>query len=295
MMVFSGSSNQLLAAKIAKAMNVPLGEVELSRFANDEARVIVKEEVVDREVVVVQSLSQPTDHHLIEFTLICDALKRMGAREITGVIPWLGYSKQDKVFRRGEPLSVKVIAHILESVHLDKIITFDLHNLAILGFFEVPVINLSARKTFLDYFKPRLTENTIVVAPDAGSVKNSTAFAYDLNIEVAYIDKKRDLTTGEVSVVGINRDISGCKVIIVDDMIVTGSTLIEVADFLKERGAERVEVAATHHLYVPGAQEKLDRSGIDTLVVTDTVAQKVESAYLQVKSIADLVAREISH
>jgi ribose-phosphate pyrophosphokinase len=295
MMIYSGSSNVPLAEAIARESEVPLGGVELSRFANDEVRVFVQDEPKSRDVALVQSLSNPTDHHIIEFTLLCDALKRMGARDITAVIPWMGYSKQDKVFRPGESLSVKVIAQILQTIRLERVITFDLHNLAILGFFEVPVVNLSARRLFLDYFKEKVTEKTLVVAPDAGAVKNSTAFAYDLGVDVAYIDKKRDLETGEVSVVGINKDVSGCRVIIVDDMVVTGSTLVEVAKFLKAQGAEWIEVAATHHLYVEGAQERIEQSGVDSLVVTDTVKRMSDSTHLTVISVADMIAKELAH
>jgi ribose-phosphate pyrophosphokinase len=293
MQVFSGSSNLPLAEKLAEKLGVPLGKVEISRFANDEARVFVAEEKVDREVVVVQSLSQPTDHHLIEFCLLCDALKRKGAREITAVIPWLGYSKQDKVFRPGEPLSVKVIANLLQTVTLEKIITFDLHNLAILGFFDIPVVNLSARELFLEYLKPKLTTKSIVVAPDAGSVKTSTAFAMELSLPVAYIDKARDLQTGQVSIKDINRDVRDADVFIVDDMVVTGGTLLEVAAFLKERRVGKITVAATHHLYVPGVQKKLDESVIDVVVVTDTVKNKAESEKLRVLSITGMVAEEL--
>jgi ribose-phosphate pyrophosphokinase len=293
MMIFSGSSNPALAEKVSQAASIPIGEVELSRFANDEARVWIQNERVDREVALIQSLSRPTDQHLVEFTLMADALKRIGVREITAVIPWLGYSKQDKVFRPGEPLSVKIIAQILQTVRLERVITFDLHNLAILGFFEVPVVNLSSKQLFIDFFKSRIDERTVVVAPDAGAVKNSTAFAYELGLDVAYINKKRDLVTGDVFIQGINRDIADHRVIIVDDMIVTGSTLIEVAAFLKAHGARSVEVAATHHLYVPGVQEKLDGSEVDLLVVTDTIKPQATSAKLQVLSVAGLIRQEL--
>lgn len=303
-MIFSGSSNKPLAEKLAKALGVKLGVVELSRFANDEARVFVAEKDPGKEVVVVQSLSQPTDHNLIEFCLLCDALKRHGVKEITAVIPWLGYSKQDKVFRAGEPLSVKVIAQMLQVVPLEKIITFDLHNLAILGFFDVPVVNLSARELFLDYFRKSIPgldrqsrdqryRQTLVVAPDAGAVKASTAFAHELGVDVAYVDKKRDLTSGAVSIDGVSRDVTGTRVVIVDDMIATGSTLIEVSHYLKEKGAAVVSVAATHHLYVPGTQGKLEQSAVDELVVTDTVSVKEKSKKLTVLSVAGLVAEEI--
>lgn len=290
MMMFSGQSNQALAKKIAKRMGFSLGKVESSRFSNDEARVRIVEDKVDRQAMVVQSLSIPTDHHLVEFCLLCDALTRMGAKEITAVILWLGYSKQDKVFRPGEPLSVKVVAKMLQVVPLEKIITFDLHNLSILGFFDIPVINLSAKDLFLDYFRDDISEKTLVVAPDAGAVKSSTSFARDLGVGIAYVDKKRDLKTGKVTIVGINREVEGYDVIMVDDMVVTGETLIETAKFLKRKGAKSVRVGATHHLYVEGTQEKIDNSVIDELVVTDTVEQKDRSKKLEVLSVAEMIA-----
>lgn len=294
MQIFSGRANQELAQKVAEKLGVALGKVEITRFANDEARVWVTEEKVEREVAVVQSLSAPTDHNLVEFCLLCDALKRKGAKEITAVIPWLGYSKQDKVFRPGESLSVKVVAQLLQTAHLERVITFDLHNLAILGFFEVPVENLSAKSLFLEYFRGKLTENTIIVAPDEGAVKGSTQFARELNVPVAYVDKKRDLVTGEVSVLGLNREIKGADLILVDDLIVTGSTLIETSKYLVEAGAKSVRVGATHHLYVPGVQQKLNESQITELVVTDTVNPQAQNPKLKVVSVAGLITDAIN-
>jgi len=293
MLVFSGSSNKSLAKKLARKINCRLGKIELSRFTNDEARVWVKEKKAGRKAVVVQSLSQPTDHHLIEFCLICDALRRKGVKEIIGVIPWLGYSKQDKVFREGEPLSVKVIAKMLQVVSLEKIITFDLHNLAILGFFDIPLINLSANQLFIEYFKNKIDENTVVVAPDAGSVKSSSNFAQELGIDVAYINKKRDLTSGKVIIKGINGKVKGKDVLIVDDMLVTGSTLIETAKFLKKEKVQSIKVVVTHHLYVNKTQEKIDKSKIDELIVTDTVKQKDKSKKLKILSIVGMLGEAI--
>ncbi|MFH2062371.1 MAG: ribose-phosphate pyrophosphokinase [Candidatus Beckwithbacteria bacterium] len=293
MMIFSGSSNILLAKSLSKVSGFKLGKIELSRFANDESRVWVREKLDNKQAMVVQSLSSPTDHNLVEFCLICDALIRMGVKEITAVIPWLGYSKQDKVFREGEPLSVKVIAKMLQTVPLEKIITFDLHNLSILGFFEVPVINLSARGLLEDYFLKTITKDTIVVAPDAGAIKSSTAFAHKLGIDVVYVDKKRDLKTGKVKIFGISGQVKNKQAIIIDDMIATGGTLIKTADFLKKKGACSIKVGATHHLYVGGVQEKLDKSVIDEVVVTDTVEPRLKSSKLKVLSVAEMIVKEI--
>ena len=336
MQIFSGSSNPDLAKKIAKLMQSQssdhspkiaqgselLGQIEISKFANGEKRV----RVVNRgkgEVAVIQSFSAPTDEHLIEFCLICDALHRGGATEITAVIPWLGYSKQDKVFLPGEPLSAKVIAQIIQTTKIKKLVTFDLHNRAITGFFDIPVTELSAKPLLSEYFKkqlggkssdhsPKIAQgselgegDTVVVAPDEGSVKASAYFARELGVAIAYMDKRRSLKTGKVEVVSMTGKVKGKDVIILDDMIVTGSTMMESAKFLKSKGARSVRVAATHHLYVPGVQEKLENSEIDEIVVTDTVSKirnpkyeirnksEIRNSKLKVLSVAQLVVDEI--
>lgn len=307
MQIFSGSSNTDLAKKIAKLFGTKLGDLELSQFPNGETRVWVKEKKIEKEVILVQSLSTPTNEHLIEFCLICDALRRGGATEITAVIPWMGYSKQDKVFRHGEPLSAKVIAQIIQVAHVSKIITIDLHNKATLGFFDVPIVELSAKPLLLEYFKEQLKrkvpnsgpesseppENWVVVAPDAGAVKASTAFAMELGVSAVYMDKKRDLASGEVSVVGMSRTVEGLDVIIIDDNVFTGSTLLETAKELKRAGAKSIRVGLTHHLYVPGVQEKIEKSEIDEVVVTDSVTLRGEYKKLKILSVAQMIVDEL--
>jgi ribose-phosphate pyrophosphokinase len=291
--VYTGSSNIPLATAIAQQLHGKLADVQISRFSNNEARVFINEEKVGSEGTIVQSLSSPVDEHIVEFGLICDAMQRMGVHDIMAVIPWLGYSKQDKVFRPGESLSVKVIAKILQVVPIKRLYTFDLHNLAILGFFDIPVTNLTARPLFETYFRERVTSKTIIVAPDAGAIKSSTVFATELDVPVAYLDKKRDLASGKVSVSGISRNVEGADVIIVDDMIVTGGTLTETAKYLKSQGVGSISVAATHHLYVPGAEEALESAGIDHIVVTDTVKPLVAHSSLTILSVAQIIAAEI--
>jgi ribose-phosphate pyrophosphokinase len=293
MFVFGGSTNQELVSRVAGLIGGRVGNVEISKFSNDEVKLRVVDEKVGSKAIVLQSLVSPVETNLVEFCFLCDALQRLGVREITAVIPWLGYSKQDKVFRPGEPLSVKVVAKILQVVPIKHLLTFDLHNLAILGFFDIPVNNLSAKSLFADYFKKKVTPHSVVVAPDAGAIKSSTAYAGELNVPVVYMDKKRDLATGEVKVMGISRPIDGADVIIVDDMIVTGSTLIHTAQFLKTQKIRSLSVAATHHLYVPGAQAAIEESGFDDVVVTDTITPKVKSKKLTVLTIADIIAAEL--
>ncbi len=275
MQIFSGSGSALLAARLYHESGIPCGTVETTIFANGETRVWVREKQISGPAVIIQSLSEPVDRRIIEFALLADAVARMGASPIVAVIPWLAYSKQDKVFRSGEPLSVKVVAKILQSaVPLKRLITIDLHNPAILGFFDIPVVNLTARPLFEEYFQLRKKNTTVVVAPDAGSVKSSSSFAETLGVPICYLDKKRDLTTGRITVSGMTRSVENADIIIIDDLIVTGGTIAEATKFLKGKGAKTVTVAATHHLYVDGAQDAIEASGVDEVVVTDTVEKK---------------------
>lgn len=289
MQIFAGSSNRELAGKIAELLGSKLSAMEISQFANGETRVWVREPKIEKRVVLVQSLSPPTNEHLVELCLIVDALRRGGASEITTVIPWMGYSKQDKVFRPGEPLSAKVVAQILQSAKIDKIITIDLHNRATLGFFDIPVVELSAKPLLGKYFAGFAG---VVVAPDAGAVKASTQFAETLGVGVIYMDKKRDLVSGQVSVVGMSGSVAGLDVLMVDDNIFTGSTLLETAKELKKVGAKSIRVGVTHHLYLPGVQQKLDKSGIAEVVVTDTIAAAAGEK-LKILSVAELIVDEL--
>jgi ribose-phosphate pyrophosphokinase len=304
MHVYSGSSNQGLSKKLAKLLGEELGEVTSTQFENGEARVAVQGKKTHGEAVLLQSFSLPVDQHIIEFCLLADALTRMGLNSIVGVVPWLGYSKQDNVFLPGEPLSAKVVAQIIQTTKIKKLLTFDLHNRAITGFFDIPVVELSAKSIFLEYFKNKLKgvteqklQDYVVVAPDEGAVKSSAYFARELDVPIAYMDKRRDLVTGKVKVVGMSGAVKNKRVIIVDDMIVTGGTMMETAKYLKKQGATSVSVAATHHLYVPGVQEKLDASEIDEIVVTDTVAcptsVKKASQKLQILTVAELISAEL--
>ncbi|MDZ7586792.1 MAG: ribose-phosphate pyrophosphokinase [Patescibacteria group bacterium] len=293
MLVFSGSSNLILAKKIAKSLRTRLGKMQLSKFPNDEIRVWVREKQIGKKAVIVQSLSHPTDTHLLEFCLIADALKRKGVKEITAVIPWLGYSKQDRVFRSGEPLSALVVAKILQITPLKKVIFYDLHKPEIARFFKGKVINLSGRKLFRDYFKNKVDQETVVVAPDAGARESSARFARNLGVSIAYIKKTRDLNTGEIKIKGISRNVIGKKVLIKDDMIATGGTLLEGAKFLIKHGAKSIDVAATHHLYLPGVQKKFDQSLINSLLVTDTIKPKNGHGKLKIISVADKIAEAI--
>lgn len=301
MQIFAGSASQKLGGEVAELLGVALGRVELGKFSNGETRIRILEEKVEKEVVVIQSLSAPADHNLMELCLITDALTRMGATSITAVIPWLSYSKQDKVFLPGEALGVKVVAKIIAASGIKHLITLDLHNRAILGFFDIPVTELSAKPLLLEYFRKSLTDKSLVVAPDAGAVKSATSFAYELGLDVVYVDKKRDLVTGEVKIVGMSRSVASQDVIVVDDNLFTGSTVIELSKELKEAGAKTIRVGLTHHMYIPQVDTKIEASEIDELVVSDSVEEKSKvtqvaslSRKTKVLSIAGMIARHLT-
>jgi len=294
MKVFSGSSNKLLAEKVAEKLGAGLGKIELSRFPNGEARVWIKEKINGGTCVIVQSFSNPPDRHIIEFCLIADALYRAGAKRTIAVIPWFGYCIQDKVFRKGEPLTSKVIARIIQAAKIERIITVDLHNETILGFFDKPAVHLTATDLYIDFFQNN-NKIDFVVSPDVGALKKSTKIANKMKLPIAVINKQRNLKTGKTKIVGINQKVNGKKVLIHDDFTSTGQTLIKTARFLKKMGVEKVYAALTHHFYIKGVQEKIEKSEIDKLFVTDTIAQPEIKKYnkLKILSISSLLAKTV--
>ena len=295
MKIFAGLSNLKLAEKIAKELGIKLGKIELSRFANGEVRVWIKEDFLNDKAIIVQSFSYPPNEHLMEFCLITDALKRLGAKKIVAVIPWLGYCVQDKVFRPGEPFSAKVIAKILQSLKIDQIITLDLHNETIVGFYDLPFEHLSAVGTFVDYFDDKKIKIDSVISPDAGAIKRTTVVSQALNLPLIVINKKRNLASGKVSILGVSDKVAGKRVLLVDDFISTGGTLVQTAGFLKRQGVEKVYAVITHHFYIDKVQKKIDKSGLDMLFVSDTIAKpsQLKSKKLKIISIDKLIAKTL--
>ena len=269
--IFAGNSNPDLATKIASNLKLPLGKAEIIRFADSECRVRIEEDVEGKTVFIIQSLSNPVDEHLMEFLLMGDAVKRGEPKKMVAVLPYHGYARQDRIHRPGECLSALVVAKMIESVGFDKLVTLELHNESILGFFKIPVVHISG----LEIFRVRVKElegEVVVITPDAGALKRSQKFAESLDLPLALIEKKRDLERAhKILAMRVVGEVKGKTAIIVDDVIVTGGTLMNAAFLLKEKGAKKVIAAATHADFVGGADKILQDSPLDAVWVTDTI------------------------
>lgn len=240
MKLISGSSNPTLSKKIAQELKIEMVEVELSKFANDEKRVRLTESVQGEAVILVQSFSQPVDEQIMEFLLLTDALERAGAEKVYAVIPWYGYSLQDKVFNDGEPLSAKVVANLISNSYTHRVFLLDVHNPSIAGFFSVPTHHLSA----LPLFKKYVTENfdleqAIVASPDFGGLKRAAKLAKTLELDLVNIEKSRNLQTGQIVKMELHGEVKDKIVLVFDDVIVSGGTVIEATEVLKKKRRPR--------------------------------------------------------
>ena len=290
MLLLSGSSNRPLADSLAQALNISPVAVEIDRFSNGEKKVTIKSDVYGQNIILVQSFSQPVDENIMEFLLLADALERMGARHVNAIIPWLGYSLQDKVFTPGEPMSAKVVADLISSVYIKRVVLMDLHNNSIPGFFSVPTQLLSAKDIFVDYVKQNLNQNLVVCSPDFGGLKRARDFATALGVDLVNIDKQRDLATGAITSVSVHGAVTGKNVVLYDDCIVGGGTVVETAKVLKEQGAVSVHFLATHGLLVQDAPTKLMASMVDSVVITNSVAHDSLPAKFKVLDVAPVLA-----
>jgi ribose-phosphate pyrophosphokinase len=271
-MVFTGNANPQLAQAIADHLNIPLGKAQVGRFSDGEVQVEIQENVRGRDVFVVQPTSSPTNDNLMELLIIVDALHRASAGRITTVIPYLGYSRQDRRVRSARvPISAKLVANLITTAGTDRVLTVDLHADQIQGFFDVPVDNVYASPVLLSDIWQKQYANVIVVSPDVGGVVRARAVAKCLDhADLAIIDKRR-LRPNEARVMNIIGDVEGKNCIIVDDLVDTAGTLCKAADALKKDGAEKVVAYATHAVLSGKAVKNVQSSVLDELVVTDTI------------------------
>ncbi|MFD1215374.1 MULTISPECIES: ribose-phosphate pyrophosphokinase [Microbulbifer] len=270
-MVFTGNANPELAQKIVKHMAIPLGEAVVKRFSDGEIAVEITDNVRGRDVFVVQSTCQPTNRNLMELILLVDGLRRASAGRITAVVPYFGYARQDRRVRSQRvPISAKVVADMMVSVGIDRVLTVDLHAEQIQGFFDVPVDNVYGSSVLLDDIERQNYEDLVVVSPDIGGVVRARAVAKSLECDLAIIDKRRP-AANVAEVMNIIGEVNGRTCLLVDDMVDTAGTLCNAANALKEHGAKKVIAYCTHPVLSGKAIDNLNNSVLDELVVTDSI------------------------
>jgi ribose-phosphate pyrophosphokinase len=268
--IFSGTSNRSLAEKICKELGKPLGNVAISRHQSGEIHVSYQEPIRTCDVFIIQALSHPINEHLVELLVLIDAAKRASAKSINLIIPYYGYARQERKSAPREPISAKLVADIVTTVGAHRIIAVDLHADAIQGFFEIPVDHLTALGLITEYLKSKNIINPIIVSPDAGRASTAEKLANYLDSPFAIMIKSRP-AHNQSQITHIIGEVEGMTPIIIEDLIDTGSTIVNVVEALKEKGAHDAYVCATHGLFSDNAQEKLNHPNIREVVITDTI------------------------
>ena len=269
--LFTGNANPALAQEMARNLGVELGKATVGRFSDGEVTVEIQQNVRARDVFVMQSTCAPTNENLMELLIMVDALKRASARRITAVIPYFGYARQDRRPRSMRvPISAKVVANLLETVGVERVLTMDLHADQIQGFFDIPVDNIYASPVLLSDLKSKAYPDLVVVSPDVGGVVRARALAKQLGTDLAIIDKRRPKANVS-EVMHVIGEIDGRNCVIMDDMIDTAGTLVKAAEVLKERGAKRVFAYCTHPILSGPAVDRIAGSQLDEVVITNTI------------------------
>jgi len=269
--LFTGNANPALAQEMGRSLGVELGKATVGRFSDGEVTVEIQQNVRARDVFVVQPTCAPTNDNLMELLIMVDALKRASARRITAVIPYFGYARQDRRPRSMRvPISAKVVANLLETVGVERVLTMDLHADQIQGFFDIPVDNIYASPVLLSDLKSKAYPDLVVVSPDVGGVVRARALAKQMGCDLAIIDKRRPRANVS-EVMHVIGEIEGRNCVIMDDMIDTAGTLVKAAEVLKERGAKRVFAYCTHPVFSGPAVDRIAASHLDEVVVTNTI------------------------
>lgn len=293
--IFAGNSNPGLSNRISEYLAKPLGRLKVDRFSDGETQVEIHENVRRQEIYVIQSTCKPVNDNLVELLLLIDAFKRSSASKITAVIPYFGYSRQDKKVNPRVPISAKLVADLIVNTGVDRVITMDLHASQIQGFFNIPVDNLYSAPVIIDDIKSRYPENLVVVSPDAGGVERARAYAKRLNATLAIVDKRRN-APNQAKAMAIIGDVKGKIAIIIDDMVDTAGTLTEAASVIVEKGAKEVRAYCTHPVLSGPAIKRLNESALSSLVATDTIPLSEEAKQcdkIETLSISKLVGEAI--
>lgn len=295
MKVFSGSSNPQLARRIAGYLNIELGRCVLDRFADGEIHFYIDENVRGEDVFVIQSGCADANFHLMELFLMLDAFKRASAGRITAVIPYFAYARQDWKDRPRVPISARLMADLLETAGANRVLTMDLHSPQIQGFFSIPVDNLMAAPVIANHIRTLQLENLTIVSPDAGGVGRARVFAKRLDARLAIIDKRRP-APNVAQVLHVIGEVKDQDVVIFDDMVDTAGTLTLGVEALKREGARRIFAACTHPVLSGEAVERIEKSGLEKVFVTDTIPLKEKASRsdrFQMLSVAELFGEAI--
>jgi ribose-phosphate pyrophosphokinase len=268
--IFSGNSNIPLAEEICRSFNLPLGNAKVGTFSDGEIMVEIQENVRGMDVFIIQSICSPVNEHLMELLIMIDAMKRASAERITATIPYYGYARQDRKVAPRVPISAKLIADLITAAGAHRVLTLDLHAGQIQGFFNIPVDNLFATPVILDHIREQYQNDLVIVSPDAGGVERARAIAKRLDASLAIIDKRRE-RPNESQVMNVIGDITNKTALIMDDMVDTAGTLTQAANAIAERGAKSVSACCIHPVLSGSAIEKINRSSIKELVVTNTI------------------------
>lgn len=290
--LFSGNANKGLAEKISKHLNIPLSKASVSKFLDGEIEVKLGENVRGTDIFIIQSTQPPADN-LFELLLMIDAGKRASAQRITAVIPYFGYSRQDKKDEPRVPISSKLIANVLSSAGVDRILTIDLHAAQIQGFFDIPVDHLYATPVLMDYCKNFDLKDFVIVAPDVGGAKRAGGVAKRMgNLQLCIINKMRP-TPDQAYITNVVGDVKDKNVLIVDDIISTGGTIVNAAEALKNAGAKKVYCYCTHPILSGNAKEKIAKSKLEKLLVTDTLPITEPYSKIEILSVSGLIGEAI--
>jgi len=292
--LFAGRANPRLAQDIAEYLGIDLGDIEVRSFSDKEVYVEINENVRGKDIFLIQSTCPPANESLMELLIMIDAFQRASARRITAVIPYYGYARQDRKDQPRVPITAKLVANLITVAGADRALTIDLHAGQIQGFFDIKVDHLFAAPIFVDYFKEKHFDDLVVLSPDVGGVRRARAYARRLNAPLAIVDKRRPMAN-EAQVLHIVGEVKGKHVLIVDDMIDTGGTMIAAMEVLKEKGAREIYASCTHPVLSGGTRDRIERSSLKELVVTDTIPlvenQKVSK--IRVLSVASLLGEAI--
>ncbi len=268
--IFSGSSNPALASEVCRYLEIPVGGAKINRFPDGEKVIRVEDDVRGRDCFVLQSTCEPVDDHLVELLIYLDCLRRASAKRITAVIPYFGYARQDRKDEGRVPITAKLVANLITIAGADRVLAIDLHAKQLQGFFDIPVDHLTGELVLNKYFRNKKINNLTVVSPDVGNIKTAARYAEHLGGELAIVYKKR-ISGSEVEADEMIGDVEGRNILMCDDIIATGGTVCSAANLLKERGAEKIYVGATHGVFASQALERLAEAPFDELVVTDTI------------------------